>query len=83
MGKKLRQEDVVEIKSMLRDSHTHAEIADRFQVSRTAIGQIARGETWKHVQEPIDSASVAPADVEMAVCDELNIAEAPAAGRLP
>jgi hypothetical protein len=51
MGKKLRPEDVSEIKRLLRQRHTQREIAKRFSVSPTAIGQIARGETWNHVSE--------------------------------
>ena len=51
MGKKLRLEDVVKIKRLLCQGHSQKEIATLFNVSTTAIGQIARGETWKHVSE--------------------------------
>jgi hypothetical protein len=52
MGKKLRLEDVVEIKRMLRGGHTQGDVAKTFNVSKATIGQIARGETWQHISEP-------------------------------
>jgi hypothetical protein len=51
MAKKLRAQDVIEIRRQL-PSHTHRELAATYNVSPTTIGQIARGETWRHVTEP-------------------------------
>ena len=46
-GKKLTLDDVIEIKRLLATGETQRRIAGKYGVSTTAIGQIARGETWK------------------------------------
>jgi DNA-binding NarL/FixJ family response regulator len=47
---KLTPEQVVEIKRLLSDGLTHADIARRYGVSEGTISQIARGKIWKHVR---------------------------------
>lgn len=49
-GKKLTYDQVAEIKSLLDSGRTQRQIADKFGVTAANIGQIARGETWAHVQ---------------------------------
>jgi uncharacterized protein YerC len=46
-GKKLSLDDVIEIKRLLATGETQGRIAGSYGLSTTAIGQIARGETWK------------------------------------
>ncbi len=48
-GKKLTPTQVGEIKYLLAQGHAYSEIAPRYGVSTTAIGQIARGQTWRAV----------------------------------
>lgn len=43
---KLDAADVIAIKGLLSDGHTHSAIAARFGVTTSMIGQIARGESW-------------------------------------
>ena len=45
---KLKGEDVREIKSLL-GRLTHADIAQKFGVSRPAVSLIAEGKTWRHI----------------------------------
>lgn len=47
---KLCDDDVREIKRRLLIGETQASIAKRFGMSKGAIGFIARGETWSHVE---------------------------------
>lgn len=49
-GKKLTREDVGEIKTLLAEGHTQAEIAARYHVSKATISQIWRGKIWNHVE---------------------------------
>lgn len=46
---KLTEDDVVKIKRMLREGLAQRKIAEMFNVSRSAILQINRGYSWKHV----------------------------------
>jgi hypothetical protein len=48
---KLNAEQVAEIKRLLKDRETHADIAHRYGVSEATISQIARGKIWKDVGE--------------------------------
>jgi hypothetical protein len=48
-GKKLTGDQVVRIKYLLRDGRTHRSIGQEYGVTTANIGQIARGETWRHV----------------------------------
>ncbi|NWM98565.1 hypothetical protein GY640_25190 [Escherichia coli] len=45
---KLSKQDVIEIKRRLREE-TSAAISKAFNVHRTTIGSIKRGESWKHI----------------------------------
>jgi hypothetical protein len=58
-GKKLNIAKVKEIKRMLREGSTQAEIAARFGVHQCQISKIKRGITWGHVAEgqPMTSAA--------------------------
>lgn len=47
---KLTPEKVVAIKELLADGQTHAAIAAEYGVTRSMIGQIARGESWGSVE---------------------------------
>jgi len=46
---KLKEEDVIEIKKLLREKVTQEEIAKSFNVSRGAISDISLKRNWKHV----------------------------------
>lgn len=46
---KLTREEVVEIKAALEEGESQYEVAERYDVSRSCIGKIDRGETWTHV----------------------------------
>ena len=46
---KLTTSDVIQIKEMLNAGKSHREIAERFSVQRSNIGQIANGITWVDV----------------------------------
>jgi len=48
-GKKLTRDQVVKIKYLLRDGHTHRSIGEDYGVTTACIGQIAREETWRQV----------------------------------
>jgi hypothetical protein len=52
MAKKLTPQAVLEIRRRLKLGETQASVAEDYPVSKTTIGQIARGETWKHLPEP-------------------------------
>jgi HNH endonuclease len=60
-GKKLLERQVAVIKYQLALGRTHRSLALEYGVSTTAIGQIARGETWKAVKprpaEPSDDSA--------------------------
>jgi group I intron endonuclease len=45
----LTEEDVIQIKTMLRDGLTQARIAKTYGVTRDTIGKIKRGDRWAHV----------------------------------
>lgn len=47
---KLRDEDVVEIRTRLSDGETQQSIADAFNVTQPLIGFIKRGVRWKHIK---------------------------------
>lgn len=63
-GKKLTPAQVAEIKRVLNEGHTRRSIALKFGVSVTAIGQIARGGTWRSV-EAADFATDASARIPL------------------
>lgn len=46
---KLTEADVVEIRRLRASGLLHREIAERFNMSRCQIGDIARGTAWSHV----------------------------------
>jgi DNA invertase Pin-like site-specific DNA recombinase len=46
---KLQEEQLREIRAMLRERVSHGKISNRFGVSRATISHISRGATWKHV----------------------------------
>jgi hypothetical protein len=48
---KLTESKVREIFRLLRTGLTHSQIAFRFDVSRSAISYIFRGESWSHIKE--------------------------------
>ncbi len=52
MGKKLKTEEVIEVKRLLARGVARTLIAEEFAVSRKTIGDIARGKTWGHVEVP-------------------------------
>lgn len=52
---KLNAEDVVRIKTMLRNGITQNVIAKLFCVSEMQITRIKRGENWSHVKLPADA----------------------------
>ena len=47
---KLTPRDVLNIKSLLSQGHTFQEIADKYHVNQSSIGEIASGKTWKTLQ---------------------------------
>lgn len=49
---RLTEAQVAEIKRLLARGAGHRFLAERFGVSRTTIGAIARGERWQHVPWP-------------------------------
>jgi Autographiviridae endonuclease len=49
-GRKLTHDQVVRIKYLLQDGRTHRSIGEEYGVTTANIGQIARGETWRHVR---------------------------------
>jgi hypothetical protein len=48
---KLTTEQVVEIRRTKANSSDHRQMAERFGVSLGTVQSVARGKTWKHVQE--------------------------------
>ena len=46
---KLTENDVRAIKIMLAEGRLHTYIAERFPITRRAVGYIASGDTWAHV----------------------------------
>jgi hypothetical protein len=46
---KLTESDIPEIRALLAQSMSRQRIAERYGVSRRAIGQIAQGASWTHV----------------------------------
>lgn len=46
---KLTEADVLEIRKMISEGITQREIARMFNVAHVAIGNISRGQTWKHL----------------------------------
>jgi hypothetical protein len=46
---KLREQDIPEIRSLCAAGHRYFDIGFLFGISPSIIGQIARGELWKHV----------------------------------
>lgn len=57
MGKKLRPDEVIEIRRLRADGHTQQALADRYGVSRTTVQQIERRETWRHLPDEVQDAS--------------------------
>jgi hypothetical protein len=55
VGKKLTLDKAIEIKRLLAEGETQRTISRKYDVSTTAIGQIARGETWKEAAAPTPS----------------------------
>ena len=51
-GARLSEAQVAEIKRLLTRGAGYRFLAERFGVSRTTIGAIARGERWRHVPWP-------------------------------
>lgn len=49
---KLTEEQVQEIKRLLARGAGYRFLAERYGVSRTTIGEIARGQRWQHVPDP-------------------------------
>lgn len=50
VSQKLTNTDVRKIKSLLRNTNLyHRQIADKFNVARKTIGNIANNKTWKHI----------------------------------
>lgn len=47
---KLKNNDVVSIKKMLREGRKYSEIASMFGVSKSCIYQINRGKIWSHIE---------------------------------
>jgi HNH endonuclease/Sigma-70, region 4 len=57
LSKKLRPDDVIEIRRLRAEGHTQQDLADRYGVSRMTIRQIERRETWRHLAEEQDAAT--------------------------
>lgn len=49
---RLTEAQVEEIKGLLRRGAGYRFLAERYGVSRTTIGAIARGQAWRHVPWP-------------------------------
>lgn len=47
---KLSESDIPVIRTMLSGGRTQSQIAETFGVSKVAIGRIARGQNWRHVE---------------------------------
>ncbi len=50
---KLKESEVVEIKSLLKSGQSQASLGEKFGVSRGAIKEIHRGHNCKHVEVPV------------------------------
>jgi hypothetical protein len=72
-GKKLDADEVRKIKYLLGGGSTYRELARSFNVSTTAIGQIARGETWKTVSLRQDNENAEHADLDQDAPDKVSI----------
>lgn len=60
MAKKLTLKDALEIRRLYRLSDmTHQEIAERFDVTKDAVGKIIRGERWADRIREAENASEA------------------------
>jgi len=58
--RKLDEADVIEIRRLVKDGgRTHKSIGEQFGVSKETVGQISRGETWKHLLDH-ESEAAAP-----------------------
>ena len=44
-----KEEDVLEVRRLIRNGMSQRKIAQQYGVGKTTIGDIARGETWKEV----------------------------------
>lgn len=49
---KLKEEEVIEIKKLLKTKMKRIEIAQKFNVTLSAIKNIRQGKTWSHIKEP-------------------------------
>lgn len=47
---KLTEDKVREMKDLSRKGYTQRMLAERFDVSKSVVGRIIRGEKWKHVE---------------------------------
>lgn len=47
---KLTEEDVIEIKQLLKQKLFHKDIAEKFNVKRETISRISQGKNWKHIK---------------------------------
>jgi hypothetical protein len=61
-GYRLTAEQVGEIKYLLHEGSSYRSLGTRYGVSTTAVGQIARGETWKNVAATAPQKEEAPRD---------------------
>jgi hypothetical protein len=66
VGKKLNSKQVARIKYLLSTGETQRSLAVEYGVSTTAIGQIARGQTWRDV-EPVED-NTEPHEVAILRC---------------
>lgn len=61
LSKKLKPQDVIEIRRLRAEGRTQKDLATRYGVSRATIQQIERRETWRHLEEErVPSQSSAP-----------------------
>ena len=49
VSSKLKEQDVMEIRQLYQDGLTQVSVAEKYNVSRGAIGHIVNRQTWKHV----------------------------------
>jgi hypothetical protein len=47
---RLKETDVLKIRSLVANRHTYKEIADKFHVTPGTVGHIVRGLTWTHLK---------------------------------
>lgn len=45
----LSESDVLDIRQLVSDGHTHQSVADQFEVVRETVSQIIQRKTWKHI----------------------------------